>query len=268
MTSNSTPWTGMVPVDDTALFVNDSGGAGTAVVYLNGAYADLGHWRRVVADLGTDAWRHVRYDERARGRSRRSSDYSFEACLKDLDAVLEATGVERPLLVGWSYGATLAMHWAHRNPERTLAVVAVDGAMPYDWVDDAARARLRALFRRMRWILPVASRLGLAARMTAQQHAEVNIEANELLGTLEPLLDDLACPVRYVVATGGHLGAAADEMAAVRATLDPVLARKPNILVGATVSSNHSRILRREFRAIADTIRETSGAASHPGPAG
>ena len=44
----------MVPVDDTALYVSDSGGGGLPVVYLNGAYADQSHWRRVIADLGSD----------------------------------------------------------------------------------------------------------------------------------------------------------------------------------------------------------------------
>ncbi len=261
MTHEETPWTGMLPVDDTALFVSDTRGSGIPVVYLNGAYADLKHWRRVIGELGDRDWRHIAYDERARGRSKRSADYSFGACLRDLDAVLEATGVERPLLVGWSYGATLAMHWAAHHPDRTLGVVAIDGAMPYEWIDDAARARLRALFRRMRWILPIASRMGLAARMTAEQHAEVNIEANELLGTLGAVLDDVACPVRYVNASGGHLGTDDEEMAKVRATLDPVLARNPNIRVSATVASNHSHILRRDYRAVADAVRETAAAA-------
>ena len=71
---NST-WTGMVPVDDTALYVSDTGGRGRPVVYLNGAYADQSHWRRVIADLGSD-YRHITYDERARGKSKRSADYS------------------------------------------------------------------------------------------------------------------------------------------------------------------------------------------------
>src|SRR5262249_34284518 len=76
-------WTGMVPVDDTALAVSDTGGTGIPVVYLNGAYADQSHWRRVIADLGP-GWRHITYDERARGRSKRSADYSFEATVRDL----------------------------------------------------------------------------------------------------------------------------------------------------------------------------------------
>ncbi|MGC5626667.1 alpha/beta fold hydrolase [Georgenia sp. Z1344] len=264
MTHLHSPWTGMVPVDDTALFTNDTGGPGTPVVYLNGAYADLRHWDSVVADLGTADWRHVRFDERARGRSRRSVDYSFEACLRDIEVVLDAADVERPVLAGWSYGATLAVHWARRHPDRTLGVVAVDGAMPYDWIDDEARARLRRLFHRMRWILPVASRMGLAARMSAAQHAEVNIEVNELLGTLESVLDSIEAPVRYVVATGGHLGTDDAEMAKVRATLEPVLDRRPNIRVSATVPTNHARILRREFDAVADAVREV-GRPAGPG---
>ena len=73
--------------------------------------------RHVIADLGSD-YRHITYDERARGKSKRSADYSFEACIRDLDAVLKARGVDRPLLVGWSYGGVLAWHWADRNPDR------------------------------------------------------------------------------------------------------------------------------------------------------
>jgi pimeloyl-ACP methyl ester carboxylesterase len=41
-------WTGMVPVDDIALYVTETGGRGRPVVYLNGAYADQSHWRRVI----------------------------------------------------------------------------------------------------------------------------------------------------------------------------------------------------------------------------
>jgi pimeloyl-ACP methyl ester carboxylesterase len=76
MTSTHTAWTGMLPVDDTALYVNDTGGPGQPVVYLNGAYADQSHWKRVIADFGT-GYRHITYDQRARGKSGRSTDYSF-----------------------------------------------------------------------------------------------------------------------------------------------------------------------------------------------
>ena len=259
---NST-WTGMVPVDDTALYVRDTGGRGRPVVYLNGAYADQSHWRRVIADLGSD-YRHITYDERARGKSKRSADYSFEACLRDVDAVLKARGVDRPLVVGWSYGGVLSWHWADRNPDRVLGVVCVD-AFPVGLTGEAGHERIRKMFRKWRLLFPIAARLGLAARMTADQHAEVNIELNETAAASVPVLDRVTCPVRFVLATGDSLGSGDGEMEQGRTTLDPILARNPNLKVSAKVASNHSKILRNDSRAIAQAVRETAAAQDKEG---
>ncbi|MEU2039661.1 alpha/beta fold hydrolase [Nocardia niwae] len=256
-TVNDSAWAGMVPVDDTALAVTDTGGTGRPIVYLNGAYADQSHWRRVIAELG-NGYRHITFDERARGKSKQSVDYSFEACLRDVDAVLAARGVAQPILVGWSYGAATAVHWADRNPGRVAGVVCVDGAMPYGLTGEEGRARIRKLFRRMRFALPLVRPFGLAARMSADEHAEVNIEVNEINAAIAPVLDRVSCPVRYVLATGANLGGGREEMEQVRASLDPVLARNPNIQVSAKVASNHSHILRKDFRAVAETVRKTA----------
>lgn len=52
--------------------------------------------------------------------SKRSAGYSFEVCIRDIDAVFKARDMDLPLLVGWSYGAVLRWHWAGRNPDRGL----------------------------------------------------------------------------------------------------------------------------------------------------
>ncbi|MBO0811701.1 MAG: alpha/beta hydrolase [Microlunatus sp.] len=265
MTTN-TNWAGMVPVDDTELFVQDSGGSGMPVLYLNGAYADLKHWQPIIGELGDDDWRHITFDERARGRSKQSADYSFEGCLRDIDAVLAARNVDRVLLAGWSMGAIIGVLWAARNPDRARGIVCVDGAMPYGLTGEEGRERIRKLFGRMRLMLPIASRFGLAARMSAAQHAEVNIEINELGAGIAPTLDRLACPVRYVLGTGDSLGSSGGEMEQVRKALDPVLARKPNIKVSAKVSSNHSKIMKKDFAAIADAVREVQAAQNEESP--
>ncbi|GAA1958815.1 hypothetical protein GCM10009754_31480 [Amycolatopsis minnesotensis] len=249
----------MVPVDDTALAVTDTRGPGSPVVYLNGAYASQRSWRRVIAELGT-GWRHITYDERARGRSKRSADYSFAGALHDLDAVVEATGVDRPLLVGWSYGAALAVHWAAGNPDRAGGVVVVDGGVPWGLTGEENRERIRHAFRRMRLVLPLGRPLGLTARMSADEHAEVGIEINEICAAIEPVLDQVTCPVRYVFATGANLGGGREEMEEMRASLDPVLRRKPNLRISAKVASNHTQIVRKDFRAIATALRETEAA--------
>ncbi|MGW0548383.1 alpha/beta fold hydrolase [Streptomyces altiplanensis] len=261
MTENSTSpagskWTGMVPVDDTALAVTDTGGPGIPVVYLNGQFATQGYWRRVVAELGT-GWRHITYDERARGKSKRSADYSFEAAVRDVDAVLAARGVDRALVVGWSYGAFVGAHWASRNPERALGAVLVDGAFPYDWLDEAMEQRIRKLFRRLGWVLPLLRPTGLTPRMTAGQQADSNIEIGVISRERElgPVLDGITVPVRYVVASGTSFGSRGDEQERIRAGLDAVTARNANIRIGAKVASNHGTILKKEFPAIAEAVR-------------
>lgn len=261
MSINQPAWTGMLPVDDTALAVTDTGGTGPAVVYLNGSYASQKNWRRVIDDLGDD-YRHITYDERARGKSRTATDYSFEACLRDLDAVLTARGIERPILVGWSYGAMIAMHWAARHPDRVRAVVSVDGALPTDMFNGELPEQVHKLFRRFGPLMPILRPLGMAARMSPAQHAEINLELIELCapGALDPVFDGTTAPVRYVLATGGNLGGDAAQMERMRADLAPVLARNANIRVHAKAASNHSKILRKDFGAVAGAVRELAAA--------
>ncbi|WP_368861717.1 alpha/beta fold hydrolase [Actinospica durhamensis] len=260
----------MVPVEDTALAVTDTGGPGRPVVYLNGSYATQRNWRPVTAELGA-SWRHITYDERARGnKSKKSADYSFEACLRDIEAVLDARGVTRPVLVGWSYGAALALHFAASHPDRVAGVVMVDGGYPWDYLatveggPDAGRAQIRKLFRRFAFTMPVTRRLGLSARMSADQHADVNIELNEIVAAGAPVFDRVTCPMRFIVASGSSLGSTEEGHTAMRATLDPVLERNPNVRVSATVTSNHSTVLRKDFRAVAAAVLEVAAAADGP----
>ncbi|WP_394360467.1 alpha/beta fold hydrolase [Amycolatopsis sp. SB7-3] len=255
----SSAWTGMLPVEDTALAVTDTGGSGIPVIYLNGQFATQGYWRRILADLGTD-FRHITYDERARGKSRRSADYSFEAAVRDVDAVLAARGVERAIVVGWSYGAVVAAHWAARNPERTIGAVLVDGAFPYDWLDDAMEQRIRKMFKRLNLIMPLLRPTGLTPRMSAAQQAESNIELGKLSreSELGPVLDRVKVPMRYVVASGTSFGSKGDEQEQIRAGLDAVTARNPNIKVSAKVESNHGALLKKDFTAISGAVREVA----------
>ncbi|MGX1886530.1 hypothetical protein [Streptomyces sp. NPDC055287] len=63
MAKNSTSaarskWTGMVPDDDMALALTDTGGPRTPVVCLNGQFATQGYGRRVISALET-GWRHI-----------------------------------------------------------------------------------------------------------------------------------------------------------------------------------------------------------------
>src|SRR6476659_7429240 len=80
-------------------------------------------WRHFLDELGAIAT-VVRYDERGFGLSDwQVDDFSLEARLGDLEAVLEATGFERFALLGMSGGSAVALAYAAAHPERVTRLV-------------------------------------------------------------------------------------------------------------------------------------------------
>ena len=70
----------------------------------------------------------LRMDERACGLSDWDvADLSFEAWVRDLEAVVDAAGVERFALLGASQGASVAIAYAVRHPERVSHLVIAGG---------------------------------------------------------------------------------------------------------------------------------------------
>ena len=57
-----------------------------------------------------------------------------------------------------------------------MCAVLVDGAYPYDGLDEAMEQRIRKLFRRLSWFMPLLRPFGLAPRMNAEQQANSNVE--------------------------------------------------------------------------------------------
>jgi pimeloyl-ACP methyl ester carboxylesterase len=86
-------------------------------------------------DWQSPVWRHwlqalsgnhqlIRYDERGCGLSDWDvDDMSFEAWVQDLEAVVDALGVERFPLLGISQGGPIAVAYAVRHPERVSHLI-------------------------------------------------------------------------------------------------------------------------------------------------
>src|SRR4051812_17517673 len=106
-----------IPVADTRLHAVDDPGGPPAVLFLSGGFGTVQNWSRVVSRLD-GRYRTVRFDARGRGKSGRSADYSVQGAIDDVRAVIHKTGLERPILVGWSYGATIAVRYAAQHPGR------------------------------------------------------------------------------------------------------------------------------------------------------
>lgn len=70
--------------------------------------------------------RVVRYDKRGTGLSERPTDpdtYALDTRVRDLAAVMDALGVARCALFGWSEGGTIALAFAARHPERVSRLI-------------------------------------------------------------------------------------------------------------------------------------------------
>jgi len=80
-------------------------------------------WTHVMRFLSAD-WTLVRYDERGNGLSDwEVEDLSFESFVTDLEAVVDAAGLERFPLLGISQGCAVSIAYAVRHPERVTRLV-------------------------------------------------------------------------------------------------------------------------------------------------
>ena len=80
-------------------------------------------WRHWVEALGS-SHRLVRYDQRGCGLSDREAErVSLEAMVEDLEAVVDASGLDDFALLGISGGGPVAISYAVINPERVNNLV-------------------------------------------------------------------------------------------------------------------------------------------------
>jgi pimeloyl-ACP methyl ester carboxylesterase/DNA-binding CsgD family transcriptional regulator len=94
------------------------------------------HWvHHLKFDWDSPIWRHwlsmltrrhtvIRFDLRGCGLSDREAvEFSFERLIEDVEAVIDASGIERFAFVGMAIGAAIGMTYAVRHPERVSHLV-------------------------------------------------------------------------------------------------------------------------------------------------
>lgn len=111
-----------------SLAVRDYGGSRTPLLLLHGGGHNLATWD----DLGprlADAFRVVVYDAPGHGQSGSlPPDFDARQLVDAIDAVTQAVGLERPVLVGHSMGGATAIRRAARG-DGIRGVLTVDGAI-------------------------------------------------------------------------------------------------------------------------------------------
>ena len=103
------------------------------------------HTFDAIAPLFTDQFRVVSYARRGHGRSTRPAEPSYDngTLTEDLRRFVDALGVERVSLVGFSMGGNETTRFTALYPDRVSKLVYLDSA--YDWTDPQYRQALAEL---------------------------------------------------------------------------------------------------------------------------
>lgn len=121
-------------------------GEGTPVLLLHGGPGMGGEYLDpVAAELLGGPFRVASFQQRGLAPSTLAGPFTIAQALADVEAVLDALGWERTVVVGHSWGGHLALHAAVALPERLARVLAVD---PLGAVGDGGAAAFDAELRR------------------------------------------------------------------------------------------------------------------------
>ena len=109
------------------------------LLLIHGATMSSGSWRQQLESELAGRWRLVSFDLRGHGNSGKSwqqADYrESQTWAEDVARVIAATGLERPVIVAWSYGGHVTMDFLrHYSPERLRGVIFVGstgGMLPF-----------------------------------------------------------------------------------------------------------------------------------------
>ena len=234
------------------LAVRDSGGDGPTAVLLHGLGAPQRSWDRV-APLLAPHFRVVTYDQRGHGASAAASDYSLDAFLADLQAVLDTLALEHPLLVGHSLGGLLAVEHAGAGHD-CAGVVGVDGGLkierpPVGWAEVEAQLDRPAT----RLLSRVVTAVGMGVRLSFAELQRVADEAADREDRLEEAYARLTCPLLVVLAAKADpVPQGKALLAAVDTAATRLQRRHPQVKL-ARLASGHNIPLERP-RELADLI--------------
>lgn len=123
----------LVNVGGLNVHATDEGHGGTPVILLHGANVNLRDWTHTLTAQLARHRRVIAMDRPGFGYSERdASAWTPARQAEQLRRAAHAMGAERPIIVGHSWGAIVALAWALEAPDEVSGVVSVSGAtMPW-----------------------------------------------------------------------------------------------------------------------------------------
>ena len=122
-----TPQSEFVEAGGLRLHYRDWGGDGEPLLLLHGLASNARIWD-LTAPLLSGRFRVFALDQRGHGLSDKpEGGYDFASITGDVAAFVQALGLQRPALVGHSWGANVALQFAADRPDGVSALALVDG---------------------------------------------------------------------------------------------------------------------------------------------
>jgi pimeloyl-ACP methyl ester carboxylesterase len=143
-----TPESIRIPTRQFDLAALDYGNDGAPPMLLAHGMRDLAWSLDSIAQAFCDRYRVVSLDLRGHGDSGRPGYYAINHFVSDLHRTILHLELERPIVVGHSFGGEVASQLAGIFPELPSACVLVEGLGPPPWEGEGSEALHRAMARR------------------------------------------------------------------------------------------------------------------------
>jgi pimeloyl-ACP methyl ester carboxylesterase len=99
------------------------------ILLLHGLASATHIWNLVAPLLAERGYMVTALDQRGHGESDKpASGYEYETIIADDTGAIQALEIEKPVVVGHSWGASVALQYGATYPERVTSLVMVDGA--------------------------------------------------------------------------------------------------------------------------------------------
>jgi pimeloyl-ACP methyl ester carboxylesterase len=116
-------------LDDARIHYKSYGKGSDALVLVHGWTCNMSHWRDQIPDLSKRN-RVIALDLPGHGESDKPQiAYTMDLFANAIDAVMRDAKAERAVIVGHSMGTPVARQFYRKYPQKTLAIVIVDGGL-------------------------------------------------------------------------------------------------------------------------------------------
>ena len=125
----SFPESHFITANNLTFHIQDWGCTGDPVIMLHGLAYNCNIWN-LVAPILSNKYHIFTIDQRGHGLSEKPEHgYDFATVTADLNEIIKRLGIDRPLIVGHSWGADVALEFAVNYPKIARGLCFVDGGM-------------------------------------------------------------------------------------------------------------------------------------------